>query len=713
MANKKISELDSLGEAPATNDVLPMVDTDSSSTKKVTVENFSKGILSTTSVVTESDSISSNDNDTTLPTSAAVKDYVDNGSSLTFTGLTDTPSSLTADKWLKVNSAGTALEETAAPEGTSSWYVQRFDGDGSTVAFTLSQEPASENNTQVYISGVYQQKDTYSVSTTTLTFSEAPETGTGNIEVVTNATSAIGTTTSDLVTFSPAGTGATNRTTQAKLRDVVSVKDFGAVGDGTTDDSTAIQAAITAAVTAKKSLYVPSGIYKCTTALSVNSSSAFFFKIYGEYGSRATEVDPSDPSTATGSIIWFNGITSGDCFAIGSGTGEAMSPVLEDLFFLGDADNGVTPVTSNTTTGIHLNKSRNTVFRNVNIRGFFCGMKTTASWTASMNDVHVDRCHIGTRLTTAANLFKFNHCAWTDTTYGVLHEEGSAVEFQNCWWQGQGSTAQRYMKSAVVAGGSGSTQINSLNFSNCYFEELRDEAIQLGYQNGSSDGTAVSLSDSTNSVRHIVLGGGHWDSVGLDQSNAKVKISTKVNGPVNVTSPLGNFGWSQFSGDATTISSQVSAAYGGVTGPDGAYETGTWSPVVSDAESGGNAATMSSDSFTYGRYTKIGNRVLIDGCIRISSSSGMTTSNSAFVTGLPIAPSSTGSALVGLAVCRAQHINTSNGDGDAIMASVRSTSTINFHIPVDSGADYELTVADIDGVSSSHFLSFSGHYVIN
>ena len=53
-----------------------------------------------------------------------------------------------------------------------------FSGDGSDTTFTLSIAPVHENNTQVYIDGVYQFKGTYSVSGTTLTFSTAPPNGT-------------------------------------------------------------------------------------------------------------------------------------------------------------------------------------------------------------------------------------------------------------------------------------------------------------------------------------------------------------------------------------------------------------------------------------------------------------------------------------------------------------------------------------------------------
>ena len=60
--------------------------------------------------------------------------------------------------------------------------VYNSNGDGVTVAFTLASAPSNENTTNVYINGVYQQKNIYSVSGVTVTFSEAPPV-TSTIEV--------------------------------------------------------------------------------------------------------------------------------------------------------------------------------------------------------------------------------------------------------------------------------------------------------------------------------------------------------------------------------------------------------------------------------------------------------------------------------------------------------------------------------------------------
>lgn len=73
-----------------------------------------------------------------------------------------------------------------------------------------------------------------------------------------------------IVDFQQSGTGAIVRTAQDKLRDVVSVKDFGAVGDGVTDDTAAIQAAIDAVFYGSLqggSLYFPKGSYRVTSSI--------------------------------------------------------------------------------------------------------------------------------------------------------------------------------------------------------------------------------------------------------------------------------------------------------------------------------------------------------------------------------------------------------------------------------------------------------------
>jgi len=61
--------------------------------------------------------------------------------------------------------------------------TDQFSGTGSQTAYTLSAAPANTASILVAVSGVLQDPSTYSVSGTTLTFSAAPPSGTGNISV--------------------------------------------------------------------------------------------------------------------------------------------------------------------------------------------------------------------------------------------------------------------------------------------------------------------------------------------------------------------------------------------------------------------------------------------------------------------------------------------------------------------------------------------------
>ena len=99
-----------------------------------------------------------------------------------------------------------------------------------------------------------------------------------------------------LVGFIQAGIGAVLRTVQDELRDHISVKQFGARGDGITDDTAAILAATTAAV--GRALYFPSGTYLISQPIPLDNNST----VYGDgEGSLIKLVDSGKSGfTATG-----------------------------------------------------------------------------------------------------------------------------------------------------------------------------------------------------------------------------------------------------------------------------------------------------------------------------------------------------------------------------------------------------------------------------
>jgi microcystin-dependent protein len=61
--------------------------------------------------------------------------------------------------------------------GAGAINVDRYTGNGSQTLFTLAADPGTLNATEVHIDGVYQNKNTYTVVGTSLTFSEAPPNG--------------------------------------------------------------------------------------------------------------------------------------------------------------------------------------------------------------------------------------------------------------------------------------------------------------------------------------------------------------------------------------------------------------------------------------------------------------------------------------------------------------------------------------------------------
>jgi len=103
------------------------------------------------------------------------------------------------------------------------------------------------------------------------------------------------------IQYIPPQTGGVSRTVNSKLSDLVSVKDFGATGNGSTDDSAALQLAIDSGA----SLYFPEGSYKCANLTQSTTGQRFY-----ALGNVKIIKNANGPIlTASGSYLEFNGLS--------------------------------------------------------------------------------------------------------------------------------------------------------------------------------------------------------------------------------------------------------------------------------------------------------------------------------------------------------------------------------------------------------------------
>jgi hypothetical protein len=123
------------------------------------------------------------------------------------------------------------------------------------------------------------------------------------------------------------GTRAVERTVKSKLQDVVSVKDFGAVGDGVTDDTAAIQAAVNEAMkTGKQVLIEGPGPYCISSTITVKVT---------------RDLAPTDATPP--SDIHFTDNTSAYILGLGTPTLKATSSIpaiMELIYDTSDSDIG-------------------------------------------------------------------------------------------------------------------------------------------------------------------------------------------------------------------------------------------------------------------------------------------------------------------------------------------------------------------------------------
>ena len=188
------------------------------------------------------------------------------------------------------------------------------------------------------------------------------------------------------IVYDPAGTGAVATTVQTKLRESVSVLDFGAVGDGATDDTAAIQAAINAVNAAGGGTVLfpdPSPAYRITAPINFFS----FMTLQGQ--SKSTRI--------------FRDFVNG--FAL---VGIQKSQVIIDSLYI----YSTTPSVTNPSGGIAFQEGAYNVVTNVDV----VGMRQYGIWMYDSSYNTIDNCRfegwIGAYAQDSCDIAVLNQANW-------------------------------------------------------------------------------------------------------------------------------------------------------------------------------------------------------------------------------------------------------------------------------------------------------------
>jgi hypothetical protein len=141
---------------------------------------------------------------------------------------------------------------------------------------TMTYSPGV-NNLWVYVNGVLQNRitDYTETNVTTVTFTSGLNLS-DEVQFIAVKNTAATSVLAENVSYTPAGAGAVGTNAQVKLRESVSVKDFGAVGDGVADDTAAFSAAVTfSEISNARRIIVPSGVYKLSSTISMQNGIRF------------------------------------------------------------------------------------------------------------------------------------------------------------------------------------------------------------------------------------------------------------------------------------------------------------------------------------------------------------------------------------------------------------------------------------------------------
>lgn len=271
--------------------------------------------------------------------------------------------------------------------------------------------------------------------------------------------------------------GAVGRTQHGKNQDLVSVKDFGAVGDGVADDTSAFQAAIDS----KKSLYIPDGVYLISSTLAITATDSLCIA-----GNNFGHVNDQ----TTGSVIKFTGSASPAIRVQGGAIGAKISGLFLDI--QDSSSDGFD------FGGAWYLKLQDCVVRNARY-GVYLHYDTPDyfSGVAELTSCYFSKCTNGIKTSKVdINVVKVDNCTFFDGVNGVLiGDSGSASSVRNFIVRDSLFEANTGYDVGVVAGGA-----QQLLVDGNYFEENTASALARVYVTDdvlSPRSSAVSITNNT------------------------------------------------------------------------------------------------------------------------------------------------------------------------------------------------------------------------
>ena len=208
----------------------------------------------------------------------------------------------------------------------------------------------------------------------------------------------------------------------------VNVLDFGAVGDGVADDTAVIQAAITAAQLAGTNLYIPSGKYRTTAALTISGA----ISIYGDPPSMSQNV-----TAFTGKGTWFHFDHTG----LGMTTGAGGFKGLQFSDF-GTWRNQPAPAAPWVPTAnnydFNINAAPDTTFSNILLANPTKGISSVASQRTNFYNIRMQPFQVGIFIDQAYDICRLDQIHiwpfWLDDTNLHTYNIGNldAIYIQRC-----------------------------------------------------------------------------------------------------------------------------------------------------------------------------------------------------------------------------------------------------------------------------------------